>query len=140
MTENREEVNVIPLSQMGMIQAMLTEELAGTREQLGTLTEALDRPHVLNDEIIARVKKVYTDQQGMLYAYEITLERWKALTLTPAQLQRVQTMEGQLKDLTAVTAQVLELADKLSEGTINKVLGMSDLEVALLYLSQQKKR
>jgi hypothetical protein len=43
-------------------------------------------------------------------------------------------MDTQNQQLRALTADVLALASELREGTIERVLGMSDLELGLRYL------
>ena len=41
-----------PISQMPSIASMISASLKDTREHLGTLTQAKDRPHVLDDATI----------------------------------------------------------------------------------------
>ena len=47
-----DQVNWQPISQMPLVAAMITDSLNDTREHLGTLVKAKDRPHVLDDATI----------------------------------------------------------------------------------------
>src|SRR5271167_4926843 len=49
-------VNWQPISRMPLIAGMIKGSLDDTREHLGTLTKARDRPHVLDDTTIDRVR------------------------------------------------------------------------------------
>ena len=50
------QVNWQPISQMPLIGGMIDTSLNDTREHLGTLSKAKDRPHVLDDATIDRVE------------------------------------------------------------------------------------
>src|SRR5580692_218886 len=56
------QVNWQPISQMPLISSMIDSSLNDTREHLGTLSKAKDRPHVLDYATIDRVEKVHTEQ------------------------------------------------------------------------------
>jgi hypothetical protein len=96
------QVNWQPISQMPLIAGMIKGSLDDTREHLGTLTKARDRPHVLDDATIDRIEQVHTEQ-----------------------------MEKQNQQLRIVTTDVLALAGELRKGTIERVLGMSDIELGI---------
>ena len=49
-----------PISQMPLISSMIDTSLNDTREHLDTLSEAKDRPHVLDDATIDRVASALT--------------------------------------------------------------------------------
>jgi hypothetical protein len=126
-----EPVNWQPISQMRLIASMISTSLAETREHLGTLTKAKDRPHVLDDATIDRVKQVHTEQMEFVGIYAQQISRWRAERPSPAQISELERMDIQNQQLREVTQAVLDLAGELRKGTIDRVLGMSDLELGL---------
>ena len=128
------QVNWQPISQMPLVASMITASLYDTREHLGTLTKAKDRPHVLDDATIDRVEQVHTEQMEFVDIYTRQISRWRNEKPSAAQSRELDRMDEQNQQLRGVTADVLALASELRKGTIERVLGMSDLELGLQYL------
>jgi hypothetical protein len=123
-----------PLSQMPLISSMIDTSLNDTREHLGTLAKAKDRPHVLDDATIDRVEQVHAEQMDYVEIYTQQISRWRNEKPSAAQSKELDRMDEQNQQLRGVTADVLALASELRKGTIERVLGMSDLELGLQYL------
>jgi hypothetical protein len=126
-----EQVNWQPINQMPLIASMITASLNDTREHLGTLTKAKDRPHVLDDATIDRVEQVHTEQMQYINIYTQQIARWRTAKPSAVQAKELDRMEKQNQQLRDVTADVLALAGELRKGTIERILGMSDLELGL---------
>jgi hypothetical protein len=125
------QVNWQPISQMPLIASMITASLNDTREHLGTLTKAKARPHVLDDATIDRVEQVHTEQLQYINIYIQQIARWRTAKPSAVQAKELDRMEKQNQQLRDVTTDVLALAGELRKGTIERVLGMSDLELGL---------
>jgi hypothetical protein len=125
------QVNWQPISQMPLVASMITTSLNDTREHLGTLTKAKDRPHVLDDATIDRVEQVHTEQMQYIDIYTRQIARWRTAKPSSVQAKELDRMEKQNQQLRDVTTDVLALAGELRKGTIDRVLGMSDLELGL---------
>lgn len=125
------QVNWQPISQMPLIASMITASLNDTREHLGTLTKAKDRPHVLDDATIDRVEQVHTEQMQYINIYTQQIARWRTAKPSAVQAKELDRMEKQNQQLRDVTMDVLALAGELRQGTIERVLGLSDLELGL---------
>jgi hypothetical protein len=125
------QVNWQPISQMPLIASMITASLNDTREHLGTLTKAKDRPHVLDDATIDRVEQVHTEQMQYIDIYTRQIARWRTAKPSAVQAKELDRMEKQNQQLRDVTTDVLALAGELRKGTIDRILGMSDLELGL---------
>jgi hypothetical protein len=100
-------------------------------DNLATLTEAKSRPHVLDDATIDRVETVHTERMEFVANHTQQISRWRDENPSTAQtcmLDRMATQNQQLRD---VSADVLELARELRNGTIERVLAMSDVELGL---------
>jgi hypothetical protein len=124
-------VNWQPISQMPLIAGMIKDSLDDTREHLGTLTKARDRPHGLDDATIDRIERVHTEQMDYVDIYTQQISRWRTEKPSAAQGRELDRMGKQNQQLREVTANVLTLAGELRKGTIERVLGMSDLELGL---------
>ena len=125
------QVNWQPISQMPLISSMIDTALNDTREHLGTLSKAKDRPHVLDDATIDRVDRVHTEQMEFIDIYTRQIARWRTDKPSASQARELDSMEKQNQQLRGVTADVLTLARELRKGTIERVLGMSDLELGI---------
>jgi hypothetical protein len=119
---------------MPLISSMIDTSLNDTREHLGTLGEAKNRPHVLDDATIDRVEQVHAEQMEFVDIYTQQISRWRNEKPSAAQARELDRLDEQNQQLRGVTAEVLALAGELRKGTIERVLGMSDLELGLQYL------
>jgi hypothetical protein len=128
---NADPVHWQPISQMPLIASMIDDSLGDTRKHLETLTEARARPHVLDDATIDWVEQVHTEQMEFVDIYTQQIARWRTEKPSLSQTRELDRMETQNQQLRVVTAGVLALAGELRKGTIDRVLGMSDLEPGL---------
>jgi hypothetical protein len=129
-----DQVNWQPISQMPLIASMIDTSLDDTREHLATLTKARAKPHVLDDATIDRVEEVHTDQMEFVAIYVQQIDRWRNERPSASQTCTLDRMAAQNQQLQEVTAEVLALARELRNGTIERVLGMSDAELGLQWL------
>ncbi|MFF7096297.1 hypothetical protein ACFY9A_28475 [Streptomyces rubradiris] len=105
------------------------------REHLETLEEAREKPHVLADADVERIKRVYTEQAGDLTLFEEQAAKWAQLSdLSPSRREKLKTLDEQLAGLRELNKQVLDLADELAKGTIDTVMASSDAELGLAAL------
>jgi hypothetical protein len=125
------QINWQPISQMPLISSMIETSLNDTREHLSTLSKAKDRPHVLDDATIDRVEQVHTEQMDFVDIYTQQIGRWRTEKPSASQARELDRMEAKNQQLRDITADVLVLASELRKGTIERVLGMSDLELGI---------
>ena len=124
-------VNWQPIREMPLIARMIADALDDTREYLETLSETRVRPHVLDDATIDRVEQVHTEQLQFVDIYAQQISRWRTEKPSKDQTRELDRMEAQNGHLRAATADVLALASELRKGTIERVMGMSDVELGL---------
>ena len=124
-------VNWQPISKMPLIASMIDGALQDTREHLKTLGEARMRPHVLDDATIDRVEQVHAEQLEFVDVYAQQISRWRIEQPSVDHTRELDRMEAQNGHLRAVTADVLTLARELRKSTIERVMGMSDVELGL---------
>jgi nitrogen-specific signal transduction histidine kinase len=124
-------VNWQPIREMLLIARMIDGALDDTREHLETLAEAQLRPHVLDDATLDRVERVHAEQLQFVDIYAQQISRWRTEKPSADQTRELDRMEAQNGQLRAATTDVLALASELRNGTIERVMGMSDVELGL---------
>ena len=120
-----------PLTALPLIAALIDGELADAQEHHATLLAVRDRPYVLDDATVERSIKLHTEQRDFLGVFAEQLARWRHERPTEAQRRELVRLEEQLERLRAVLTNILELADELQQGTIERVLAKSDLELGI---------
>ena len=96
-----------------------------------TLREARQRPHVFDDALVDRIDRVYGDALEMTGLFEQQLRRWRNSGLTVDQKRDVARLEGQVLCLRRGLTTILALAAEIRQGTIDRVMDKSDLELGL---------
>ncbi len=125
---------------LATIASLSDEGLRDAREHYATLLEARAKPHVLDDAMIARTKRVNGESLEWCDVYDRQLVRWRRQRLTSAQREEVARLQGVQRDLRAVLTQILKLADELERGTIERQLAKSDLELGLEFVLGSRRR
>jgi hypothetical protein len=127
-----------PITALPLIAEMIDESLESARIQLRNLEEA--QPYVLDDALVSRIIRSYSDRAEFLPVYEEQLARWNQLDLAADQRSEVERLKTRVDSLRGVLDSILTLASKLRPGTIDSILRKSDLEVALDFLSPNPPR
>ena len=120
-----------PLAALPRIASMIDGELADGQEHYATLLAVRDRPYVLDDATVERSIKLHTEQRDFLGVFAEQLARWRNERPTDTQRRELDRLEGQLERLRKVLNAILKLAEELKQGTIERVLAKSDLELGL---------
>ncbi len=126
-----DQVHWQPISKTTLIASMIDTSLDDTREHLATLTKAKARPNAPDDATIERVEWVHTEQMEFIAIYTQLIGRWRDEKPSASQTRTLDRMATQNQQLRDVTADVLALAGELRNGTIERALGMSDVELGL---------
>ena len=123
-----------PLTLLPVVAMMIDEVVQNSEEQLETFSEVKDKPHVLDDATVSRAIRLYKAQLEDVQLYREQLTRWQAQPLTGDQRREVDRLLGQLPRLRQLSEAILEMLDEIKEGTIDKIMAKSDIEVGLEYL------
>ncbi len=89
-----------PISFLPKLAEMVDGMLASAEEVYGSLQQAQDRPHVMDDYTIGRVREVHTTQRNDLWLYEEQLSRWQHAEPTPAQETEIKQLQRQVRPAT----------------------------------------
>jgi hypothetical protein len=119
---------------LATIASLIDGGLSDAREHYALLLRARPKPFVLDDATIAHTKRVNGEGVEWCDVYDRQLERWSAERLTNAQQREVARLQGVSGELRVELARILELGDELGEGTIERQLSKSDLELGVEHL------
>ncbi|MGE6553140.1 hypothetical protein ACQKFK_30715 [Bacillus mycoides] len=129
---NTPEPNWRPISALSLIADMIDGQLEEAKEQYTHLLEAQQKPYVLDEYTVHRVIQVYTDQLEFVPIYIKQLEKWQTeVGLTLTQQSEIKRLQEQVRQWQRVLTDILDLANKLKEATIEKVMSKSDLELGI---------
>ena len=120
-----------PIGVLPALIELLEQQLVDAGTQLNNLQRCIGRPHVLDDETLDRVVRLYTDQRDFLNIYREQIVRWTSEGTTPQQNAAFERFSALIVDVDSALGEVLTLATKLSPGTLDKVLGMADGDLAV---------
>jgi hypothetical protein len=127
-----------PLSFLPMVRSNSEGQLADLRTLLASLKAGRAKPHVFDDATIERVIRVHTETLTFLPYTRRQLDRWKTEHPSAAEQQMIQIIRAEVDETEKVLHEVLALAREISVGTVEKVLGMSEFEVALAALAGKR--
>ncbi|MCA9933344.1 MAG: hypothetical protein KC415_05440 [Anaerolineales bacterium] len=123
-----------PLSFLPALTEVIIGSLAQTKEQHESFAAARHKPHVLDDALVDRAIRLYEEQLTSIPLHERQLTWWLADEITDAQRYQVQDLQTKLPQLRAKTEALLALLAELKQGTIDRIMEMSDEELALKVL------
>lgn len=109
--------------------SMIEDCVVDTEESYNNFIQAREKPHVLDDAIIDRAIKIYTEQLNHVDYYEAQAARWKTGDLTITQHRALDVLSYRIGKLRTITEKTLSLVKELREGTINRIMEMEDGEL-----------
>jgi hypothetical protein len=118
-----------PISKLSFFLRHTSEWKREVREHAATIEEGLTRPGQLLDSDVARIKRVYTEQQEDLALFEAQSARWSALPgISGSRRAALAELDDNLAELRRLNARVLDIAALLERATLEQQMGASDLE------------
>ena len=114
-----------------MVDGMLEESLV----QLSNMRGVVDKPHVLDDATLNRVFDLYDKQLDDQRYFVEQFFRWKQGHLSNAEAKEVDRLIKQSATLKNVNEEILKIAHSIKHETIDQILEMDDVELAIAVLS-----
>ncbi|MEK4678018.1 hypothetical protein [Bacillus sp. FSL K6-2944] len=129
-----------PIQNLPIIANLIVGQASDAKEQYINLLEVRNKPHVLDDATIQRTIRVYTEQLEFVWIFEEQLSKWiKEERLTPIEQSEIERLQGQVQQLHHTLTDILALTEKLKEGTYEKVMKKSDLQLGIESLQRIKR-
>ena len=129
--------NYHPIENLWLVSQAIKGSITQARDLTKVLKEAEHQPHILDDSIINRAIKQYQEGLEFVPIYQEQLNRWKLLKLTDSQATLIDALQKDVDAMQVLYTEGLAMVKKMAEFTIDKVMGMSDLELALKVLSKE---
>lgn len=126
----KQQPNFHPITKALTILEITRGMLDSSRQQLENMQDAKDKPHVLDDELINRSIKLYTEQNEDSDIFLQQCAIWRKDNLTEVQLYQVQEIEKTTYELTKVNNEILAIVNTCKDYTIDKILEKDDVELA----------
>src|SRR5574343_496040 len=114
-----------------MVDGMLEESMV----QLDNLRQAVAKPYVLDDATLNRVFDLYDKQLDDQRYFLEQFSRWQQDRLSAAQTQEVNRLIKQSATLKEVNEEILQIANSIKHETIDQILAMDEMELAIAVLS-----
>jgi hypothetical protein len=120
-----------PLAAVPTLTAHIRQGVTLAREQLALLARAQERPYLLDDATVNRLRAAFENTRDDTELFAEQGRRWQAAAADPATRAAVDGYVALVAQERALVDQVLTVADELAAGTIEKTLAKSDLELGL---------
>jgi archaellum component FlaC len=127
--------NFYPITHLSMFSNLIDEQLEHDLEQFATLQQAQGRPHILDDETIERILKLYNEAKDLVRCYQEQLKRWRKENPTQKQLQEIERLEQQVEQLEQCRTNILSLTEGFKGKTIESILEKDEIELLMDMLS-----
>ncbi|KGX17278.1 hypothetical protein Y036_6087 [Burkholderia pseudomallei] len=124
-----------PISYLPIVFDLFGGQLEEAQALRGKLVSCSPHPHVLDDATLGRIRQVYSEQREFLPVQREQFKRWQSEVSTPEQRDMLSHLTARADQLSALQDQILALVDELSQGTIDRIMGMSDVDLAAAVLS-----
>lgn len=120
-----------PIDMLPTLSDLIRGELDGAEAHRTDLAEGRSRPYSLDDATLDRIKILYDGMLEMTDVYRQQIGRWNdGDPLSDWQRREVDSLALTVTRLRACCVEILTLERKLRQASINRILEMSDLEVA----------
>lgn len=127
--------NSLPITALPMLSYAIEGALDAAKDQLDNLQKAKDRPHVLDDQLVEQIINSCTKQNESIADEKSVCMQWEKTKLSAMQKKSINKLWDNLIELEKVHQQILFLAEHYKDHTIDKIMGMDDMEAALAYLT-----
>jgi len=140
MSKKQDEMpNWQPLSMMPTIASIIDEEIDNFEDLYKNLGEARKKPHVMDDVLMDQAINNHRKYLKEAWVYDEQLIRWKKEKLTEEQYREIQRLTGQMIKYRKMCEEIIAVSEEIKKGTINRILEMSDEEVAIAVLTGKLK-
>ena len=129
-----------PISWLPKVAEIIDGSYYDLQEQYKLFTEAVQKPHVMDDKTIDRAIRVYEQQMDDDIAIKAQLDRWKDdPKITVEQKEEVERLLRGHKKVNNYAKRILEIAKEIKKGTIDRIMEMSDEELGMDFMTGKRK-
>ncbi len=137
--QHNEKPNWQPLSMIPTIASIIDGEIEHFKDLYKMLCEAKGKPHVMDDITLDRAISSHRKYLEEAWVYDEQLTRWKKEKLTGEQSREMERLTGQMVKYRKMCEDIIAVSEEVKKGSINRILEMSDEEVAIAVLTGKLK-
>ncbi len=137
--KRREEPQWQPISMISTIASIIDEEIKNFEDLYKPLCEARKKPHVMDDITLDRAINNHRKYLEEAWVYDDQLVRWKKEKLTEKQSREIERMTAQMVKYRKICEDIIAVSEEIKKGSINRILEMSDEDLALAVLTGKMK-
>ncbi|MGU4701509.1 hypothetical protein K6L09_33105 [Burkholderia cepacia] len=94
---------------------------------------------MLDDATLGRIRQGYREQREFLPVQREQFRRWQSEVSTPEQREMLAHLTARTDQMSAMQDRILALVNELSQGTIDRIMVVSDADLAAAVLSRHLK-
>ncbi|MEQ8190254.1 MAG: hypothetical protein ABRQ39_19965 [Candidatus Eremiobacterota bacterium] len=113
------------------IASIIDGEVENFEDLYKNLGEARKKPHVMDDMLMDQAINNHRKYLEGAWVYDEQIARWKKEKLTKEQSQEIERLTGQMIKYRKMCEEIIAVSEEIKKGTINRILEMSDEEVAI---------
>jgi len=137
--KHREQPRWQPVSMIGTIASIIDEQVKNCEDLYRPLCEARKKPHVMDDITLDRAINNHRKYLEEAWVYDEQIVRWKKEKLTEKQSREIERMTGQMVKYRKICEDIIAVSEEMKKGSINRILEMSDGDLALAVLTGKMK-
>jgi len=137
--QQNETPNWQPLSMIPKIASIIDEEVENFEALYKMLCEAREKPHVMDDMTLDRAISNHKKYLEGAWVYDEQLTRWKKENPTGDQSREIERLTGQMVKYRKMCEDIIAVSEEVKKGSINRILDMSDEEVAIAVMTGKLK-
>ena len=137
--QQNETPNWQPLSMIPTIASIIDGEVENFENLYKNLCEARKKPHVMDDMTMNQAITNHKKYLKEAWVYDEQIARWKKEKLTGEQGREIERLTGQMLKYRKMCEEIIAVSEEVKKGTINRILEMSDEEVAIAVLTGKLK-
>lgn len=137
--QHNETPNWQPLSMIPTIASIIDGEIENFEDLYKMLGEARKKPHVMDDMTLDRAISNHRKYLEGAWVYDEQLTRWKKENPTGEQSREIERLTCQMVKYRKRCEDIIAMSEEIKKGSINRILEMSDEEVAIAVLTGKLK-
>jgi hypothetical protein len=135
---DKEKAIIHPISMLETIAMLIDKQFEHADEQYELLYKAKSKPHVLDNETVDRSIRLYEDEKKYLEIFNNQLSVWRKEKLNTYQENELTRLENQMAKNEKIVNSTLNLAKELRKGTIDEILEMDEIELAIKFFKDMQ--
>ena len=112
--------------------------LDDSKEQLEVFKRAEENPHSLDDDLVERSTKLFTERNDHIKLFDEQIEKWKEVSnKSEFDKEELERLSNMIIELYKINDEITTILRKVSDFTIDKIMKMDPIELATKLLASR---